>query len=228
MKKTNRSRNVLALESAVAGGSVALIREEKKFVLNREGPECSRAENLLSIIAGILKEAELTLRDINLIAVSTGPGSYSGIRIGLSTAMGLGDALGVRCVGVSVLDAMAWAARLEGSFIVAVPVGKNDVAWQIFRTGGQGAPQGDSDPELLSSASFIDRLKGLPEVSLFGQRDLLDRIGDQIPLTTPRVDAGRGIAEMVGREAMRQGETDSPLRPIYLRNRDSDVRSARF
>ncbi|MEO8573989.1 MAG: tRNA (adenosine(37)-N6)-threonylcarbamoyltransferase complex dimerization subunit type 1 TsaB [Pyrinomonadaceae bacterium] len=221
-------RNILSIESAVATGSVALICDKQGLVIRREGVNCSRAEELISIVAQTLEDAALKLRDLDLIAVSTGPGNYSGIRIGMSTALGLASAVGIECVGLSVLEAMAAAAGLTGTFLVAIPVGKKDVAWQRFSVDSEGDHSAETPSELLSSVSFIDQLKGLPLINLLLQTDLLDRIRHQIPATTPWLDAGIGLAEFVGRLASRQRESDGHLQPIYLRNRDAAVRSPGF
>ena len=221
--------NILAIESAVGGGSVALIRGQEESTLTREGLDCSRAEKLLSIISGLLNEAAVQLGDLDLIAVSTGPGSYSGIRIGMSTALGLANALDLQCAGVSVLDALAYEADISsGCFIVAIPVGKNDVAWQVFSSVGQGEHRPAAPSQLWSSQSFIDQLKEMPNITLFAHTDLLPRIGERIPGTTPWVDAGASLAESVGRFAARQDVSDRSLHPIYLRNKDAAVRSHGF
>lgn len=225
--ETDKRRNVLSIESAVMNGSVALIREESGAVIKREGPECSRAEKLLSTISSLLDEAVLTLRDIDFVAASRGPGSYSGIRIGLSTALGLANSVGVPCVGVSVLEAMACGSELKGSFIVAIPVGKNDVAWQVFDVDGVGNCIVERSSELVSAASFIDELSRFPNTMVFCQTDLITRIGDRMPPTTALMDAGLGMAEFVGRLALRRGDAGDSIEPIYLRNPDSN-RTPRF
>ena len=109
MKKD--SKNILSIESAVAGGSVALISADRQTILRHDRNECSRAEKIISVVGSLLEEAGLTLPDLTMIAASTGPGSYSGIRIGLSTALGLTSALNIHIVGVSVLEAMANAGE---------------------------------------------------------------------------------------------------------------------
>jgi tRNA threonylcarbamoyladenosine biosynthesis protein TsaB len=221
--------NILAIESAVAGGSVAVIRGQEDTVATREGLDCSRAEKLLSIISELLNEANVQLGDIDLIAVSTGPGSYSGIRIGISTALGLSNALNLQCAGVSVLDAIASEARISsGSFIVAIPVGKNDVAWRGFSTIESGEHRPSAPSQLLSSESFIDQLNAFKDTPLLAHTDLLQLLSGRIPETTPWVDAGASLAESVGRFAARQDPLDRSVRPIYLRNKDRAVGSAGF
>jgi len=218
---TKPRKNILSLDSAVASGSVALICGETGSIIKREGSDCSRAEKLISVISDILNEAALELKDLDLIAVSTGPGSYSGIRIGLATALGLSNSLGIQCVGFSVLEAMAYGARLPSSYIAAIPVGKNDVAWQAFNADNPGREDPRTYAELVPLASFVEHLKSRQHMRLFAQTDLLKRLGNQIPSTTPFVDAGIGMAEFVGRLASREDATNSSLQPIYLRNRDA-------
>lgn len=207
--------NVLAIESAVAGGSVALIRDDGSNIVRHEGNESSRAEKIMSAIDDVLREADLTPGDLNLIAVSAGPGSYSGIRIGLSTALGLSDALDIPCVSVSVLAAMAEATPMLGALIAAVPVGKNDIAWQRFKDR-----EPLENPVLSSSAGFIHELSLNSDLALFLQSDLFECIADQLSTERDKVDAGRGLAEFIGRFALKT-EANGLAQPLYLRNKDS-------
>ena len=218
----------MSIESAVADGSVAIISEEHGYVIKREGTGCSRAEKILSVIAGVLDEAGMTGRDLDLIAVSTGPGSYSGIRIGMSTAIGLGNALGLRCSGVSVLEAMAFCAVVQDPFVAAVPVGKTDVAWQLFETRKDGVRRAVNDPEVSSSSRFVEDLARVSGVIIFAQTELLTRVVGELPPTTVCLDAGIGLAEFVGRFASSTNQSGASLRPIYLRNRDATMRPAAF
>ncbi len=222
MRKANR--NILSLESAVAGGSIALITEGHRGVIKREGNDSSRAEKIIPAIVDVLAEGNLTVSDLDMIAVSTGPGSYSGIRIGLATALGLGNALNAPCVGVSVLEAMAHMAGSDAPLIAAIPVGKGDVAWQPFESETDGRRKASTQSELVSVSTFVDNLKLFPGFTVFAQTDLLRRIVQLVPETTPLIDAGTGLAEFVGRFAALQKEPGRQAQPIYLRNRDASIR----
>jgi tRNA threonylcarbamoyl adenosine modification protein YeaZ len=225
--KEERS-NILSIESAVAGGSVALFSVERGTILRHDGNDCSRAEKIISVVRSLLVEAGLTLPDLNMIAASTGPGSFSGIRIGLSTALGLTSALNIPILGVSVLDAMANAAECTTPVIAAVPVGKSDVAWQRFEIRENGSRRSNEGPVLMSSASFIDNLKRMPDSTLFAHSELLERLAGLIPDNTTWIDAGIGLAEYVGRFASSLDHTPVTPRPIYLRNSDTAFRTNAF
>lgn len=220
--------NILSIESAVAGGSVALFSAGRGTFLRHEGNDCSRAEKIISVVGSVLEEAGLMLSDLDMVAASTGPGSYSGIRIGLSTALGLTSALDIPLVGVSVLEAMANAAECATPVIAAVPVGKSDVAWQPFEVRRNGNRKAEKHPVLMSSSSFIDNLKLVPDYTLFAHAALLERLAGLIPENISWMDAGNGLAEYVGRFASEQDDPATPPRPIYLRNSDTAFRTNAF
>lgn len=226
MKKD--SKNILSIESAVAGGSVALFSADRQTILRHDGNECSRAEKIISVVGSLMEEAGLTLPDLTMIAASTGPGSYSGIRIGLSTALGLTSALNIPIVGVSVLEAMANAAECTTPVVAAVPVGKTDVAWQIFGIRENSSRRSHENPVLMSSASFIDNLKLMPDSTLYAHSELLERLAGRIPDNIALIDAGIGLAEYVGRFASALENAPATPQPIYLRNSDTAFRTNAF
>jgi len=158
--------------------------------------------------------------------VSTGPGSYSGIRIGVATALGLKNSLNIACVGVSALDAMAIFATHSMPLICALPVGKRDVAWQHYKSGkNRPAPLGP--PEIGSETDFLVRLSGGSGVRLFVHFDLFGRLKEHDLPGIQTLDAGSHLSEMIGRAAA--GDQGEPvLRPIYLRNRTHATRGQDF
>ncbi len=123
---------ILAIESAIGGGSLCLVRETEQIGAWTGDGSLSRAEDLLSNIDLILKRSEVDKKDITRIAVSVGPGSFTGIRIGLATAMGLATALNIDLVRFSILHAMAMQAPDGESILTAVPVGRGVVCMQRF------------------------------------------------------------------------------------------------
>ncbi len=224
MREKPKYTNILSIESAVGGGSLALIAQGRGTILRKEGNEGSRAEKIVSVINDLVNEGGITLADLDMIAVSTGPGSYSGIRIGMATALGLGNALTIPRIGVSVLEAMAHMAGSQEPLIAAIPVGKNDVAWQPFESTRDGIKKGSSNCQLVSVATFVENLKHFPGSTVLAQTDLLQSIEQRVPGTTQWIDAGTGLAECVGRFASVRDELGSSARPIYLRNGDTAVR----
>jgi hypothetical protein len=121
---------------------------------------------------------------------------------------------------------MAHAALPAGAVIAAVPVGKNDVAWQPFELEKQGSQKARAAAELLPVSSFAEKLRDFPDSTLFAQTDLFVKLSDGLPAVMQRVDAGNGLAEYVGRFASFPNKNSSSLRPIYLRNSNAAVRPA--
>src|SRR5687768_4184610 len=124
---------ILAIECAVGSGSVAVMTGAR-VIESTSGKECrpSRAEEVLGIVEQLLKNADLRLREVQRIVVSAGPGSYSGIRIGLATGLGLKHSLGIAFAAIPLLEAMAASSGVKTTLVTAVPVGKKDIAWQFF------------------------------------------------------------------------------------------------
>ena len=96
---------ILAFDTATERATSALVDDGEVL-----GERVSRASTLLADIDALLRQAGAHPRDIDALAVGTGPGSFTGIRIGLAAARGLGLALGVTAAGVSTLDALAAGA----------------------------------------------------------------------------------------------------------------------
>ena len=101
---------ILAMESTAKAASVALVRDG---VLVAQSTQCSgltHSRTLLPMAEQALRQSGLTLRDMDAVAVARGPGSFTGIRIGVSAAKGLCWGADKPAVGVSTLEAMAWNA----------------------------------------------------------------------------------------------------------------------
>ena len=99
---------ILAFESSAKSASVAILEDEKLIAQNYQNIGFTHSKTLLPMAQDMLKSVELSMSDIDVIAVANGPGSYTGIRIGVSVAQGLGVACDKKCVGVSTLEAMAY------------------------------------------------------------------------------------------------------------------------
>jgi tRNA threonylcarbamoyladenosine biosynthesis protein TsaB len=96
---------ILAFDTATESATSALVDDGEVL-----GERVSRAATLLADVDALLRQAGAHPRDLDALAVGTGPGSFTGIRIGLAVARGLGLALGVPAAGVSTLDALAAGA----------------------------------------------------------------------------------------------------------------------
>jgi tRNA threonylcarbamoyl adenosine modification protein YeaZ len=208
---------VLAIESAIEGGSISLQREGRELDNWLGDRSVSRAEDILVNISGMLQRNKIEKKQIDLLAVSVGPGSYTGIRIGLATALGLRDALNLACSGISSLEAMVREMPDPGTAIVAVPVGRETICYQIFERDSTGTVAAKTDP--IASKSPPDSIlpkNGIDEIILH------DTIFQSIKdggifdnLSIPVRNAGRNIAHLVGLTA-RHDTRLRDLKPIFV------------
>ena len=111
---------ILAFESSAKAASVALVRDGSLVSQYSQCSALTHSRTLLPMAEDMLKNAELTIGDVDLFAVAHGPGSFTGVRIGVSTVKGLAWAGGKPCVGVSTLEAMAWHGLAAGPYVCPV------------------------------------------------------------------------------------------------------------
>ena len=102
---------ILAIETATEICSVALGKDEQCLALKENERENSHAEKLIVYIDEVLQQAAISMDSIDAVCLSEGPGSYTGLRIGASSAKGLCYALNKPLIAVSTLQAMAWGAK---------------------------------------------------------------------------------------------------------------------
>lgn len=111
---------ILAFESSAKAASVALCRDGMLVAQSSQCTALTHSRTLLPMAEDLLKNAGMSLKDVDLLAVAHGPGSFTGIRIGVSTVKGLAWAADKPCVGVSTLEAMAWHGLSAGGYICPV------------------------------------------------------------------------------------------------------------
>ena len=110
---------ILNIETATKNCSVALAKDGKTILCKEIAEEgYSHAERLHVFIEAIIKEAGITLQDLSAIAVSQGPGSYTGLRIGVSAAKGLCYALDIPLIAVDTLQALAAQVTISSGLII--------------------------------------------------------------------------------------------------------------
>ncbi len=111
---------ILAFESSAKPASAALVKDGQLLSQYMQCSALTHSRTLLPMAEDMLKNAELRFSDVDLIAVAHGPGSFTGIRIGVATVKGLAWAAEKPCVGVSTLEAMAWHGLAVGGYICPV------------------------------------------------------------------------------------------------------------
>lgn len=194
----------LALESAIAGGSVSLLDGERELDHWIGRADVSRAEDLLLNIDALLGNHGLTAHDLDLLAVSAGPGSFTGIRIGIATALGLKSGLQVPTATVSALDAIAAASAGE-KITVAVPLGRNFVCVQEFAYA-----RAEGVPVAVDFERFIKMVEQNPNDRYVAHEKLCS--DGFRPANV--VNFGANVAKAVGSFAV--SNPDAAARPMFI------------
>lgn len=146
---------ILCLETSSDFCSVALVREGKVFIRISEAPR-SHAEILTTLVELCLKDAGIKINDLDAIAISEGPGSYTGLRIGVSTAKGICFALGIPLIAISTLKIIAEAARRElkaSTYWPMIDARRMEVYHCLF--DGQLHPISEVTNGIITDAEFV-------------------------------------------------------------------------
>ena len=169
-------------------------------------------ELLAPAIVRVLSEANVAARALDGIAVGVGPGPYTGLRVGVVTALSMGDALGVPVHGVCTLDVLAAQARVDEPLTVVTDARRREVFWASYdATGGRIA-----GPAVARPADVAGLVTG--RVVGAGAALYPDVFGDVSGPEHP--DASAVCALVTERLAGAAGEL-LPARPIYLRRPDA-------
>ena len=160
----------LAFESSAKAASVCLCNDGKLVAQSTQCSALTHSRTLLPMAEDMLKNAGFTLNDIDVLAVAQGPGSFTGIRIGISTVKGLAWALDIPCVGVSTLEAMACSGLLADGYICPVMDARRSQVYNALFEIVDGKPVRLTPDRAI----FLEELKN--ELASLGKRPLL--VGD--------------------------------------------------
>ncbi|HUN53026.1 MAG TPA: tRNA (adenosine(37)-N6)-threonylcarbamoyltransferase complex dimerization subunit type 1 TsaB, partial [Candidatus Sulfotelmatobacter sp.] len=212
---------ILAFDTALGACSVALVEHGAVLAGEQRLQRQGQAESLLPLIERVLGAAGRSYGELDLIAVTVGPGTFTGLRIGLAAARGLSLASGVPLAGVTTLEALAEGvpadARAGRTVLSAIDARRGEVYAQAFAAAPLGPPQ------LLDRAAAA-RLappgpvalvgSGSPLLAaLLGERDLIAAGGPDNP-------APAAIAALAARRGLPSRDASPPV-PLYLRAPDA-------
>lgn len=167
---------ILAMETGIGGGSLSLLEKNSEIGFWEGTEKIARSEELLSNIAQLLAENNLLKSDIKKISVSRGPGSFTGVRTGISTAKGLQKALRCECFVISALEALVLKTKQPGEVITSFAAGRQEVCWQVFKTDGAGSIKNINSPQISFIKDFLPSLKGFQNAVLILHKNLPERL----------------------------------------------------
>ena len=213
---------ILAFESSAKAASVALLDGERLISQYSQCSGLTHSRTLLPMAEDMLKNAEKSVNDVDLIAVAHGPGSFTGIRIGVSTVKGLAWAAGKPCTGVSTLEAMAWHGIAAGGYICPVMDARRNQVYNAIFEIKDGRPQRLSPDRPIALSELAEEVKKLDgPVFLVGDgAELCKKYFDEngiscrIAPENLRWQSAWGVA--MAAKDIEPGTADSLL-PVYLR-----------
>lgn len=213
---------ILAFESSAKAASAALVKDGRLISQYSQCSGLTHSRTLLPMGEDMLKNAELKLSDVDLIAVAHGPGSFTGIRIGVSMVKGLAWAAEKPCVGVSTLEALAWHGVATGGYVCPVmDARRNQVYNAIFKIeDGRPVRVTEDRPIALSELAEEIRALNAPMFLVGDGAELTEKFLKEqaLPCTVApenlRWQSAWGVA--MAAQDKEPGNADSLL-PVYLR-----------
>lgn len=216
---------VLAFDTALAACSAAAWADGKILAARHRRLVRGHAEALMPMVEAVMAEAGAAYRDLDLIATTVGPGTFTGLRVGLAAARGVALAAGRPIVGVTTLEALAHGvdrAALGGRRLVAaLDARRGEVYAQVF--DGDLAPLDEpraATPGAVAAGLPAGRLALVGDGAPLIAAELAGRAGDVSELDAPRLPDAAVIAALVARRFAGPNVNlpSAPPAPLYLRS----------
>jgi tRNA threonylcarbamoyl adenosine modification protein YeaZ len=218
---------VLAIDTALEACSVAVLDTESGKVVSESVPMVrGHAEALMPLIDKVMKHAELPFAQLDRIAVTTGPGSFTGLRVGIAAARGIALATGKPAIGLTTLAAYAAphiAHDDKTAVAVAIDARHQHVYLQVFGPGGRTVVA----PRIASVADAV-------RASVNGSVRIVGTGAAMLAAAWPQREAPPGLVDerrapdivWVGRLAVAADDSTSEPKPLYLRAPDAQPQDA--
>lgn len=218
---------ILGIDTATSCGTVALNRnDEIIFEISLKAAK-GGGEYLLSSLNKFMKKVGFDLAELDLIVVGTGPGSYTGIRVGLATAQGLAEGLGKPVFGLSTLRIIAENACFSSDWVaVALDARRGEVYAALYRNTNNGLVE-MKEPHSIQAESFFREITNYQDVTICGDAGKVYRslIGNS-QVKIPPCNWDRPLAGNAARIAYREWNLLSSvnLTPFYLKRVEAEIR----
>jgi tRNA threonylcarbamoyl adenosine modification protein YeaZ len=207
---------VLAIDTATPAITAGLV----ELTADAARPRAARvvqdsrqhAELLMPGVLAACAEAGAKLSDVAAVVVGTGPGPFTGLRVGMVTAAALGDALGVPVHGVCSLDGIAADVATGEPLVVVTDARRREVYWAAYDAAGARV----DGPHVAAPAALVERLPGLGAAAAAGPSAAVTGL----PVRATAGPSPAGLVS-VAAGALRAGAAPAPLEPLYLRRPDA-------
>jgi tRNA threonylcarbamoyladenosine biosynthesis protein TsaB len=227
---------ILGVDTSTSCGGLGIIDDDEVVAEYAFCREETLSARLIPAIQALLEQARLTLDEIDGIAISLGPGSFTGLRVGLSAVKGLALTAERPVVGIPTLDALAYNLPFTPSLICPiVDARKGEVYAALYKQGGGGSVERLTPYQVLSPSTLMERIPPQETVFLgdgvevYGEF-IKGHLGERAvfaPLNL-RFLRGTTVADL-GLKRIMRGERDdvSSLVPIYVRQSDAEIKWAK-
>lgn len=159
---------ILSVETATLGGSVCITTGDQVLASCTGDPRVSHSNRLLHEVADCLKGANVSLNDVDLFAAASGPGSFTGLRIGIATIKALAATLERPCVGISTLRVLARSGGSSSATVALLPAGRGEMFVQLLSVSTEGIVTDLDEPAHLSPLAMIQKYGALEHLLWVG------------------------------------------------------------
>ncbi|WZL73780.1 tRNA (adenosine(37)-N6)-threonylcarbamoyltransferase complex dimerization subunit type 1 TsaB [Clostridiaceae bacterium 35-E11] len=223
---------ILALDTSSIVATVALMEDDKligEYIINHQR---THSQKLMPMIEALMKSCEIQMKDIDVIAVAKGPGSFTGLRIGVATAKGLAHTRNIPVVGISTLDGLAFnLPYCEGIICPILDARRNQVYTAVYKWDNDMLHRIEA-PMAVSLEELITKLSERPEKIIFvgdgvekNIEPLKQALTDRVMRSPNSIKMPRAssIAELALQKA-KEGNLESfyTLMPEYLRKSEAE------
>lgn len=221
---------ILGIETATSVCSVCVLDNSELIAEYTTNITKTHSQRLMPMIKHVLKNIELVPKDIEAIAVSIGPGSFTGIRIGISAAKGIAMALGVQTVGVSVLDGIAYnlTNTCTDRVCVITDARRKQVYAAIYEMPNM---EKLIDDMVLPIEELIGKIKKktifVGNATALYHDILKEELGDLAVVCSPDIGIPRASSiALLGEKRLKEGKDLSyfDLKPNYVRLSDAEIK----
>ena len=226
---------VLAIECATRSASIALLEDDKVIGEVYLGAGRHHAEVLIPAIEKLFSLTTMTLDDTDLLACTKGPGSFTGVRIGISTIKGLALAAEKPIVGVSTLKVLAMNLRPSRNLICSLLDARKDQVYSgLYRIGENGLPEPMADDRLDDIETLIgehsnETIDFIGDGAIKYQDKILEGSSSATILNNDRINNPSASAlGLIAFDHYKRGLTDNPLTlaPVYLRLSEAELKKS--
>jgi tRNA threonylcarbamoyladenosine biosynthesis protein TsaB len=220
---------IMSVETATLSGSVALSKGEETVAALAGDSGVSHSNTLLNDIDKLLREARVELSEIDLFAVATGPGSFTGLRIGIATVKGLAATLDRPCAGVPTLQAVALSAGESARTVALLPAGRGEVFAQLFSVTKDGVVTELDEATHISPQKLLAKYGSLENILWCGagaiaNKELLDKHSDW-RIAPPSQNLATFVASLaLTKFSENQLEHPDAVQAIYVRPSDAELK----